>query len=80
MKIFKRILSVFLILLLVISPLAITVISYMLLPNPYERSFVGALDEKYDRLMNTEGEKIIIVGGSSVAFGVESEIIEESGR
>lgn len=77
MKIFKRILSVFLILLLVISPLAITVISYMLLPNPYERSFVGALDEKYDRLMNTEGEKIIIVGGSSVAFGVESEIIEE---
>lgn len=64
-------------LILIVMPLLITLFLNFLLPDPFERTFVGELDEKYDRLINTEGEKIVIVGGSSVAFGIDSEIIEE---
>lgn len=77
MKIFNRILSVLLVALLLLSPLCITLSAAFLLPDPFEKTFVGALDDKYDKLVSTEGEKIIIVGGSSVAFGIRSDIIEE---
>ena len=43
----------------------------------YDDSFVGILDEKLDRLYGTEGEKIVIIGCSSAAFGYDSEIIEK---
>ena len=42
----------------------------------YSETFVGALDEKFDRLTSTEEDKIIVVGGSSVVFGIDSELIE----
>ncbi len=38
----------------------------------YEDTFVGELGEKYDRLNSLEGEKLVVVGGSSVAFGLDS--------
>ncbi len=73
----KRILSALLLTVLLLSPLFITVCAYFLLPDPFEKTFVGELPDKYDRLLDTDGEKIIIVGGSSVAFGIRSDIIEE---
>jgi hypothetical protein len=48
-----------------------------MLPPQYSNTFVGELDEKYNRLMEIDEPKIVVVGGSSVAFGLESEIIEE---
>ena len=77
MNALKKTLSIFIALVLILLPMAFLCVAAILLPDPYEKSFVGALDEKYDLLMNTQGEKIIIVGGSSVAFGVRSDIIEE---
>ena len=38
----------------------------------YGNVFVAALGDKYDRLLSSEGEKIVVVGGSSVAFGLDS--------
>lgn len=43
----------------------------------FDESFVGALDEKLDRLYSIEEEKIVIVGCSSAAFGYDSAIIEK---
>lgn len=77
MKKLRIILSCILAFILIALPLVLTLCLNFLLPDPFEKTFVGALDEKYERLMNTEGEKIVIVGGSSVAFGIDSEIIEE---
>ena len=62
---------------MLLSPLAISIGAVILLPDPFEKSFVCALDEKYDRLYSTEGEKIVVIGGSSVAFGLRSDILEE---
>ena len=47
------------------------------LPSQYEKTFLGALRDKYDRLCDIEEPKIVIIGGSSTAFGLDSAMIEE---
>lgn len=46
-------------------------------PDVYDDAFVGALDEKYDRLTSIEEDKLVIVGGSSTAFGIDSAMLEQ---
>lgn len=64
--------------LVLLSPLLITLSATFLLPAVYSDTFVGELSEKYDRLTSLEDKKIVVVGGSSVAFGLDSEMIKES--
>lgn len=45
-------------------------------PPVYDDTFVGELQEKYERLKGIEERKIVVVGGSSVAFGLDSEMME----
>ena len=75
MKILKCVLLTLLSLLLVTSPFLGAVAAALLTPPAYSDTFVGALNEKCDRLKEIEGEKIVVVGGSSVAFGVDSALL-----
>ena len=51
--------------------------AFALISEPqFDDTFVGALDDKFERLTTEEGEKIVVVGGSSVAFGLDSERLE----
>lgn len=77
MKILKYTLSVIMVLLTFLSPLIFIVAYAVSLPPVYSQTFFGALNEKYDRLNSLEGEKIVVVGGSSVAFGLDSELLEK---
>lgn len=43
----------------------------------YGQTFLGELAPKYERLKETEGPKVIVVGGSSVAFGLDSELLAQ---
>ena len=62
----------------VLSPfVAITVFATAILPPQYSDTFVGALNDKYERLHSIEEDKIVVVGGSSVAFGLDSAKLEE---
>ncbi len=61
-----------------VFPLLMTLSVTFLFPPVYADTFVGELGDKYERLTSAEGEKIVIVGGSSVAFGINSEMIKES--
>ncbi len=61
----------------VIMPLVFLILAAVLLPPQYTNYFHGALDEKYERLNSIDERKIVVVGGSSVAFGLESEKLEE---
>ena len=61
----------------VISPFAIVIGTVTLTPPQYSNSFIGALNEKYDRLHSIDEPKLVVVGGSSVVFGVDSELIEK---
>ena len=71
----KRFLTV-LILLLALPPL---VLSFWVfgLPPAFDESFMGELKYKTERLKNTEGPRIILLGGSAAAFGVSTTLLEE---
>ncbi len=43
----------------------------------YSNTIYGVLDEKYERLNSIDEPKLIVVGGSSVAFGLDSALMEE---
>ena len=47
------------------------------LPEYYGDSYYAQLPELYQKLKDTEGKKIVIVGGSNVAFGVNSAQMEQ---
>ena len=76
MKILRNTLLVILSLILLVSPFIFVVVYAVSLPPQYSLTFYGALDEKYSRLTSLEGEKIVVVGGSSVAFGLDSKLLE----
>ncbi len=60
----------------VIPALMMSVLCFAL-PPQYSKTFLGELADKYERLREIEEPKIIVVGGSSVAFGLDSALIEE---
>lgn len=67
-----------LIVLLLILPLAATAASGFLTPAQFENTFLGEFDDKVERLKQTEGPKVIVIGGSSAAFGVDAELMEKA--
>ncbi len=70
-KTFAAMLAVFLV------PFVMVFAAVFALPAVYDDTFVGELSEKYDRLCDIEDKKIVIVGGSSAAFGLDSKMIED---
>lgn len=60
-----------------IIPFIMIAAAVFLLPTVYNDTFVGELGEKYDRLSDVQNPKIIVIGGSSVAFGLDSQMIKE---
>ena len=63
-------------LLVFILPFASVAVIALEIAPVYDDTFVGELGEKYERLNSIEGEKIVVVGGSSVAFGLNSAVLE----
>ena len=47
------------------------------LPTCYQDSYYAQLPELYHRLTNSQEKRIILVGGSNVAFGVDSGLLEK---
>lgn len=48
------------------------------LPSYYQEAYYAELADMYDRLYETEGKKIVIVGGSNVAFGLDGALLEQT--
>ena len=47
------------------------------LPAQYGNTFMGELKSKYERLKDTQGKRIVLVGGSGVAFDCDSKMLDE---
>ena len=74
-KTFRAVLAVCLALIL---GMLIVIVSVLLLPEQFDTVYLGELADKYARLRSLDDEnKIIIIGGSSVPFGIDSAMIEE---
>lgn len=52
-------------------------ISGLCTPSKYSQTYYGELAQMLERLKNSEKKKIVIIGNSSVAFGVDSALIEQ---
>ena len=57
----------------------IVIVTVLLLPAQFDDLYLGELADKYARLCELDDEnKIVIIGGSSVPFGINSAMIEEN--
>ncbi len=73
-RICSLLLAVSLILLLPVT----LVVSGSLLPSFYGDSYYAQLSRMYDRLYETEGKKLVLIGGSNLAFGVDTGLLEQT--
>lgn len=62
--------------LLVATPLATPLIANNFIPNQFENTYYAELNSMYKKLKTTEGKKIVFIGNSGVAFGINSNLIE----
>ena len=74
----KKILPLALVICLGVLPFLVALGILFFAPAQYSKTFYGALDEKYQRLTSIEKPKIVVVGGSSVAFGLDSQMIADA--
>ena len=73
-KFFVDIIIIILIVMLIISILVISF--YCLIPDQYEPNYVESMWDKYNRLKSINEPKIVLIGDSNLAFGINSEIIQ----
>lgn len=64
------------VLLSVIVPFLCVIIAGMCIPPRYSDTYYGELAPMLDRLQNADGKKIVVLGNSGVAFGVDSALAE----
>ena len=50
------------------------------IPPQYSATYYAQFGDMYSKMKNAEGKKVVIIGGSSVAFGVESAMAENELR
>lgn len=65
------------VLLSIVIPLCFFFLITAPVADTYSETFVAALGDKFERLCSIEEPKIIVIGGSSVAFGIDSSEIED---
>lgn len=65
------------VLVLLLPIVAVAVMTFGI-PAQYGNTFLGEMAFKFDRLTSVEEPKVVVVGGSSVAFGLDSAALEEA--
>lgn len=73
----KLIVKIVSMLLLIIIPFISILIYVESMPNQYENTFLAEFEDKYDLLSSTDEKKIVFIGGSSLPFGLRSDLIEQ---
>ena len=73
----KRITKILCVLALALAlPVSLLLIGFCQ-PSYYQEAYYAELGDMYDRLYETQGKKIVIVGGSNVAFGLNGALLED---
>lgn len=58
------------------APFLCVLVLGICLPSQYSQTYYGELAEMYQKLQSAEGKKIVVLGNSNVAFGVDSALAE----
>lgn len=64
-------------LLLALLPFGVFAAAAESAPNNFHNAFHASLVDKYRRLTETKGQKLILVGGSSLPFGLRCDLLEQ---
>ncbi len=72
----KTILLCILAIIVLVAPLVTVTVTTLTAPCQYDATFLAELEEKHARLSSVETEKIVLIGGSNLAFGVDSMQLE----
>ena len=73
----KKIIKLIAFIFAVLMPFCAFVIITESLEDTYAKTYLGGFEAKYDRLYSVEGKKIVFIGGSSLPFGLRSDLIAE---
>ena len=73
----KFLIKISTLLLLVATPFTTLFLVTEYTPNQYNNTYLAEFNDKYSRLNNVDGQKIVFVGGSSLPFGLRSDLLEE---
>ncbi len=73
----KRLIKLIALILIVLIPFPVFSLIVNLTEDSYAKTYLGAFEEKYFRLYNSENKKVIFIGGSSLPFGLRSDLIAE---
>ena len=76
MKLNLKVLAILACVALLLPFIVVGVVTFAL-PPQYTQTFLGELSDKYERLNSIDEPKIVVIGGSSVAFGLDCAMIEE---
>lgn len=60
----------------VVIPIVTLAVICIAVPSQYGETFMGELSEKYERLRDVKDTKVVLIGGSNLAFGIDSEAME----
>ena len=72
----RAIIATLLVIVLLLTIPVTLVAAYLATPDQYTETYYGQLTAMYDRLQQTEGKRIIIIGGSAMAFGLNVSFLE----
>ncbi len=73
----KRSICAILITLLFLSAIPVSLVCVgFCLPSQYDNTYYAVLPKMYRKLENTEGKKIVVVGNSAIAFGLDPLLLE----
>ena len=73
----QHIKTIIIVLLLLALLPGIIIATGIAMPDYYQESYYAQLPAMYQRLKETEGPKIVVVGGSNVAFGLDTALMEQ---
>ncbi len=74
----KTIAIVLAFILVLLLPVGVLAALDYVIPAQYDQSFLAGLALKYDLIKNESSPKLVIIGGSSAAFGLDTEMLEEN--
>lgn len=61
---------------LMAAPISQAIITFGV-PSQFDETYYGELASMYQKLKNTKGKKIVLLGNSNIAFGVNSALLQE---
>ena len=73
----KTVIIVILAIIVLVAPFCAVASVAFALPCQYDKTFLAELSDKHSRLKSVKSEKIVLVGGSNLAFGIDSEKLEK---